>query len=119
MKFLALLLAAAALAGCSSLKQQSHGSWLDRVGRPRPAAHAPAAGQAQAVREQQASLQARADALRVKLAAEPDRVQRIAYFRQLMNLGDELRGLEEAARAGRTERRRLPTPAEYPQAGGR
>jgi uncharacterized protein YceK len=104
MKSTSLLLASLAVAftlsGCGSVRQASHGSWLDHVGE-RQAARYPLTD------EEKSGLQARAEplranavALRVKLASEKDRVQRIAYMRELVRVDDELRPIEKALRDG-------------------
>jgi hypothetical protein len=118
MKFIALPLAAVLLAGCTPFSRLSYGSWLERVGRPEPARYAYTPEEAQAQRARAAELHARADALRVQLAAEKDRVQRIRYMGQLESIGDEIRPIEKNLRAGGTNTRRVPPPPNYEQGGG-
>ena len=112
------LAAFAALAGCSSLDQMSYGSWLDRVGERRNATYPFTGDEQQTLRARADELQARADVLRTKLASEKDRVQRVAYFRQLDDIGVELRPIDRQLRAGGTNSRRYPPPPDYTQAGG-
>ena len=105
MKTLATLFAALALAGCTTAQswdQFSYGSWLDHVGERKAARHPFAPGQEQAVREQADALRARADTVRDSMAREKDRVRRIAYLRELRDIGDQLRPLETQLREGGT-----------------
>jgi len=118
MKSLSILAAALALAGCASFDQMSHGSWLDHVGQRKAARYPLSAEETQGLKAQAAQLQAHAEAVRLKLAAEKDRVQRIAYLRQLEDIGDDLRPIEKVLRAGGTDDRRYPAPPGYEQAGG-
>ena len=114
----ALALVAALLAGCAPFTQLSYGSWLDRVGKRETARYPYTAEEAQAQRARATELHARADATRVQLAAEKDRVQRIRYMDQLEDIGDELRPIEKNLRAGGTNSRRVPPPPNYEQGGG-
>src|SRR5437868_2481743 len=93
------LLAAVLVAGCAAM---SNGSWLDHVGqRPNPPV-AMSDEQAQALTQEVARLQAQAQALRVQLAAEPDRLRRLDILSELRRLGDRSRPLEDGLRnAGR------------------
>jgi hypothetical protein len=118
MKSLSILAAALALAGCASIDQMSYGSWLDHVGQRKAARYPLSADERQALQGRAAQLQANADAVRLKLAAEKDRVQRIAYLRQLEDIGDDLRPIERTLRSGGTNSRRYPAPPLYEQAGG-
>lgn len=101
-------LAACGLCACAS-PQWSYGSWLDHVGEVRPARDALPASQQQALRAAADELHARGDEIRVKLATEKDRVQRMAYLSQLEDVGYKLRPIEEQLRAtGVTTPRMLP-----------
>ena len=96
MKSIALAFATLALAGCAALDNASYGSWLDRVGQRQAVPLSP-----EETRELQAragELRARGDAIRLQLAAEPDRVRRIAHLRELVVVGDQLRPVEQALR---------------------
>ena len=88
------LCASAALAGCSA--NRSYGSWLDTFGMPPRSAPAVDAAQAAAWRAEIARLDAQSEALRVKLATEPDRVRRIAYLEELRALHDRAQPLRHA-----------------------
>jgi hypothetical protein len=112
------VLAALALTGCGTIEQISYGSWLDRVGERKPARYPLAPEERSALVAKAGELHARGDALRVKLAAEKDRVQRIAYMSQLEDIGDELRPVEKVLRDGGTNSRRYPAPPDYVQGGG-
>lgn len=112
-----LCLAAVALAGCAGPDYWDHGDWLDHVSvRPEhPVAHSAAERQALMVQSDQ--LRAQAEAVRVKLAAEKSREQRIAQLKQLRDIGDNLRPVENALQGGPMPYRGLPT-AQPIQAGG-
>src|SRR5438132_876537 len=102
MKSLSLLLAAALLAGCGSFQQASYGSWLDRVGTRQAPRYPLTVEEKSALQARAEPLRAGADALRIKLASETDRVQRIAYMRELTRIDDELRPIEKTLRDGGT-----------------
>jgi hypothetical protein len=89
---LLLVLPALLLAGCASVADRSYGSWLDRMGRE-PAIPLSAEAAQHATR-----LRAQAEVIRAQLAVEQDRVRRIAYYRQLRDIGDELRTVERVIR---------------------
>jgi hypothetical protein len=120
---LAICLAAALLAGCSSMGSWSprswspgswtHGSWLDAVGRPATPPQAMSDDQAAALLQEAAQLRAQSDAVRVRLAQEADRRQRFRYYEDLRVLGDKLAPVERLLRdAGRPVRAAgLPPPA--------
>jgi hypothetical protein len=96
-RILLVLLASTALAGCARLADRSYGSWLDSFGiAPRTVPEADP--QAQAKLQQ---LDAQAEAIRVKLASETDRVKRIGYLRDLRDIGDEQRAIARDLRYGR------------------
>ena len=59
---------------------------------------APAPEEVQALRAQADELRARGEAIRVKMASEKNRVQRISYLRELEDVGDELRPIEKVLR---------------------
>jgi hypothetical protein len=83
------LAAAAALAGCAQWNERVYGSWLDTYGVPPPGVRqAVPEPQASELRTQIAALETQAEALRVKLAGEPDRVKRFALMRELRDIGD-------------------------------
>jgi hypothetical protein len=117
MKIIAAFLAAALLAGCAPFNRLSYGSWLERVGKRETARYPYTPEEAQAQRSRAAELHARADAMRVQLAAEKDRVERIRFMDQLEDIGDELRPIEKNLRAGGTNSRRVLLP-NYEQGGG-
>ena len=96
MRIALVLLASVAVAGCARFQERSYGSWLDTYGVPPRTA---AALDAQS-RAQLQQLDAQAEALRVKLASEPDRVKRIAYLKELRDIGDEQSRLDRARRFG-------------------
>ena len=100
MKINALLLAAMLVAGCTPLQQMTYCSWLERVGQRAPPRHPDTTEQSQALRARADELHARAEALRVKMASERDRVQRVKYLRQLEDIGDELHPIERRLRDG-------------------
>jgi hypothetical protein len=89
---LLLLTLAVLLAGCSAVADRSYGSWLDRMGTE-PAIPLTADALQHATR-----LRAQAEVIRAQLAVEKDRVRRIAYYRQLRDIGDELRSVERVIR---------------------
>lgn len=108
---LATCLAAALLAGCSSYgawspRAWSHGSWLDAVGRPANPPLAISDERTGQLQQQAAQLRTESDAVRARLAGEPDRLQRLRHYDQLRVLGDRLvpieRTLRDAGRATRT-----------------
>ncbi len=85
------------LSGC-----MSYGSWLDQIGKlpnpPRPMSNE----QAARLGGEAAGLRGRAEAVRVRLAGEADRRQRVRYYEELRRIGDQLRPLEAQLRdAGR------------------
>jgi hypothetical protein len=111
-RILLVLLATTALSGCARLASNlSYGSWLDTYGVP-PRSVPAADPQAQARLQ---ALDAQAEALRVKLATEPDRVKRIAYLRELRDIGDQQRPLARDLRFGRVP---MTPPTQSPEAGG-
>jgi hypothetical protein len=89
---LLLILPAVLLAGCSAMADRSYGSWLDRMGTE------PAVPMTAEAAEQSARLRAQAEVIRAQLAVEKDRVRRIAYYRQLRDIGEELRAVERVIR---------------------
>jgi len=93
-RLLLVLCACAALAGCSA--NRSYGSWLDTYGLPPRGGAAVDPAQAAALRAEIARLEAEGEAVRVKLAGEPDRVRRIAYLRELREIHDRVQPLREA-----------------------
>ncbi|HUR88519.1 MAG TPA: hypothetical protein VMZ74_05470 [Ramlibacter sp.] len=98
---LIVLAATAALAGCARLNERAYGTWLDTYGMPpvgsRQAVPEP---QASELRAQIAQLQAQAETVRVKMSAEKDRVRRFAYLKQLRDIGDQQRPLDELLHFG-------------------
>jgi hypothetical protein len=118
MKSLPLLALVLALAGCSSLEHMSYGSWLEEVGDRKPAAYPLTPEEKQVLRTRADQLHARADDIRLKLSGEKDRVQRVAYMRQLEDIGRDLRPIDRELRRGGTDNRRYPPPPDYTQAGG-
>jgi hypothetical protein len=80
------------LAGCTSYI--SHGSWLDAVGKPPQPPVTMSDDQAWAIAAQAAQLRLQADSLRVRLAREADRRERIRDYRELEDIGWSLRPLE-------------------------
>jgi hypothetical protein len=100
MKFF-LCLPAILLAGCAV-----SGSWLDKVGaRPNPPV-AMSDEQASALRGDARDLRAREEAIRVALATEKDRKQRLRQYEELRRIGDQVipieRQLLDAGRAPRS-----------------
>lgn len=116
--FLPIVAACALLSGCNTAQRLSYGSWLDHVGERKAARYPLSEEEKQALGKQAAELHAQADVIRVKLAAEKDRTQRIAYMRRLEDIGDDLRPVERMLRDGGTNRRRMPPPPDYVQGGG-
>ena len=104
---LAICLAAALLAGCSSMRSWSpsawsHGSWLDAVGRPASPPLVMGDEQAGALLQEAARLRGQSDAVRARLAGEPDRLQRFRHYDDLRALGERLAPIERSLRdAGR------------------
>ena len=85
------------LSGC-----MSYGSWLDQVGKPPNPPHSMSNEQAARLGGEAAGLRVRAEAVRVRLAAEADRRERVRYYEELRRIGDQLRPLEAQLReAGR------------------
>jgi hypothetical protein len=80
------------LTGCTSYV--SHGSWLDTVGVPPQPPVAMTDDDARATAGQAAALRSQADAVRVRLAHETDRRDRIRDYRQLNDIGWSLRQIE-------------------------
>jgi ABC-type uncharacterized transport system auxiliary subunit len=100
-RILIALAACATLAGCARFEERSHGSWLDTYGMPPPATRQMVAEpQATQLRTQIAQIEAQAEAIRVKLALEKDRIKRYAYLRQLRDLDDQQRPLDELLHLG-------------------
>ena len=85
------------LSGC-----MSYGSWLDDIGkRPNPPVEM-SNEEAAALSVEATRLRERAQAVRVRLAAEADRRQRFRYYEELRRIGDDLRPVEAQLRnAGR------------------
>lgn len=107
---LAMCLAVALLAGCSSYGSwspgsRSHGSWLDQVGRPANPPLVMSDEQAGYLLQQATQLRSESDAVRARLAGERDRLQRIRHYDELRALGDRLAPIERSLRdAGRPVR---------------
>ena len=100
-RVLILIAASAALSGCARLDQRFWGSWLDTYGMPPPASRQQVAEpEATQLRQQIAELRAEAEVIRVKMAEEPDRVKRYAYLKQLRDIGDKQRPLDERLHLG-------------------
>ena len=98
---LVFLAATAALAGCARFDQRFHGSWLDSYGVPPPGSRQQVAEpEASQLRAQSADLDAQAEAIRVKLADEKDRVKRYDYLAQLKKIGDKRRPLDALLHLG-------------------
>jgi hypothetical protein len=96
-----LLAASATLAGCAGWDRRSYGSWLDTYGMPPPGSRQQVAEpQASQLRAQIAELQSEAEAVRIKMAGEPDRVKRYAYLKQLRDIGDKQRPLDKLLHLG-------------------
>lgn len=111
-QILLALCACAALAGCAN---RFHGSWLDTVGVPPRNAPAMDPAQAAALRAEIARLEAQGEAVRVKLATEPDRVRRIAYLEELRAIYDQVHPMQRTLRFGPTPLPPLP-PTQAPDA---
>lgn len=107
---LLVLAGAVSLAGCAGVREHTYGNWLESVGRPVPASVPLSAEAAQGVRAELASLRVEAESLRMRLAAEPSRVQRIAYYRQLDELGTRIVSLQQTLRSGGYEAPTQPAP---------
>lgn len=114
---LATCLAAALLAGCSSYGTWSpgawsHGSWLDDIGRPASPPLVMSDEQAGHLQREAAQLRGESEAVRVRLAGERDRLQRLRHYEELRALGDRLvpieRALRDAGRATRAAGARVP-----------
>jgi hypothetical protein len=100
------------LAGCAI-----HGSWLDDIGKPPRPPVAMSSEQAVQLAQEAAQLRARADTVRGQLAQETDRRQRLRYYEELRDLGDQLVPLERALmEAGRPARMPAHPPATGPSA---
>ena len=115
---LATCLAAALLAGCSSYGAWSpgawsHGSWLDDIGRPASPPLVMSDEQAGHLQREAAQLRGESEAVRVRLAGERDRLQRLRHYEELRDLGERLAPIERSLRdAGRPVRSAsLPPPA--------
>ncbi|MES2785179.1 MAG: hypothetical protein V4684_06920 [Pseudomonadota bacterium] len=90
-KLLLLLSFVALLPACAT---REYGSWLDQVGkRPNPPL-AMTPEEAGVLREQAVRLRAEADAIRIQLASETDRVQRFRYYSVIREIDDELVPIE-------------------------
>jgi hypothetical protein len=86
------------LAGCAS-----HGSWLDAVGKPPQPPAVMSDETAAATAGQAAQLRVRAELVRARLARETDRRERIRDYRELEDIGGNLRPLERSLEeAGRS-----------------
>lgn len=118
MKFLPVVLTTALLAGCGTINQMSYGSWLEHVGERKSAKYPLTPEETATMQARAAELRARADGLRLNLAAEKERTQRIAIYGQLEDVDDELRPIERQLRERGTNSRRVPPPADYVQGGG-
>lgn len=91
----------AALAGCAQWNERVYGSWLDTLGVPPPGVRqAVPEPRAAELRTQIAGLETQAEALRVKLAQEPDRVKRFALMRELRDVGDRQLELDHELHLG-------------------
>lgn len=102
MKFLAIL-PALLLTGCAYVNNQTYGSWLDSFGNPPRPPVALSDDAAAQVKQQLAQLRGEAQAVRARLAHEPDRRQRIRYYDELLSIDDRLIPLERQLRdAGRS-----------------
>jgi hypothetical protein len=101
--------ATALLCGCAGPDYWDHGEWLDHVSvRPEhPVQHS--AQEQQALKTEADQLRTQAEAIRVTLAAEKSREQRIAQRKQLKDIGDNLRPVENALEGGPMPYRGLPT----------
>ena len=116
------LIATIVLAGCAShvsgdrldalLEQpwfegshRTYGSWLQDLGK-RPDPPVPMSdAQAREFSGQSQQLRAQAEAIRVELAREPDRLARVKHYRALRRIGDVLRPIErQLDNAGRLAR---------------
>ncbi len=102
-KLLLLLSFVALLPACAT---REYGSWLDQIGkRPNPPLDM-RQEEAVALREQADRLRAEANAIRVQLASETDRVQRYRYYSAIRKIDDDLvpieRLLHDARRPSRT-----------------
>ncbi|MES2634557.1 MAG: hypothetical protein V4669_16425 [Pseudomonadota bacterium] len=102
-KLLLLLSFVALLPACAT---REYGSWLDQIGRrPNPPVDM-SQDEAVALRDQAIRLRAEANAIRVQLASETDRVQRFRYYSELRKIDDDLvpieRQLLDARRPSRT-----------------
>ncbi|MDP3760794.1 MAG: hypothetical protein Q8R01_09805 [Ramlibacter sp.] len=103
----AICLAAALLAGCSSMSSWSpsswsHGSWLDAVGKPPTPRPIMSDEQAGALQQEAARLRGQSDAVRARLAGERDRLQRFRHYDELRAVGERLAPIERSLRdAGR------------------
>ena len=118
MKLATCLAAATLLAGCSSfspwssMASRSHGSWLDAVGRPANPPLVMTDEHAGYLLQQAAQLRSESDAMRARLAGEPDRLQRLRHYQTLRELGDQLapieRDLRDSGRPTRASSRTAP-----------
>jgi hypothetical protein len=108
-KILLVLSCALALAGCAS---RQYGSWLDDIGKlPNPRV-AMSDEEARDLKAEAIELRAEANAIRIKLAAEKDRVQRYRYYSEIRKIDDSLAPIERRLTdAGRASRPGLLTPA--------
>ena len=108
--------AALALTGCARFNSFSYGSWLDEVGRPKPTNVRLTPEQFATYRAEADRLGAEAEAIRVKLASETNRVRRIEYLQELRDIGDRQAPVQEILHFGLVPPA-LPTP-EPGNAGG-
>lgn len=102
------------LAGCGSVPSVTsieYGSWLDRIGKlPNPPV-AMSEEDAQALKAQAMALRSEADAIRVLLASEKDRVRRFRHYSDIRKIDDQLAPIErQLAAAGRPSRPALIVP---------
>src|SRR4051812_41707064 len=105
MKLLALV-GVIALSGCAS---REYGSWLEDVGKlPNPRVQM-AEQEAAALTADAVRLRADAETLRLRIQAEPDRVERMKRLVELKSVNDELVPIEQRLTdAGRLSRAKTP-----------
>ena len=96
------LCAALTLSGCARFSERSYGSWLDTYGMPQPTTARISPEEAKSYQAESERLSAQAEEVRVKLASEKNRVQRIAYLKELREIGDRQAPLDQALHYGLT-----------------
>ena len=99
-----------ALSGCANYHERTYGNWLEHVGEPVRPAVPMSAQDAAGVSAEVVRLRTQAESLRMKIAAEPSRVRRIAYYQELADIGSRIVPLEQSLRNSGFEAPARPAP---------